>query len=66
MSNADDILKALNLVSTALDGLGQWNISHQKLIDMKAAKNGEPFTEADLTELYQDNKTTLNTLIGDE
>lgn len=63
--NNEALLTAINAFSAALDGLASFNVSHQKIIDMKAAKNGEPFTDADLTELYQENKSTLNTLIGD-
>ncbi len=64
--NSNDLLTVVNAFSAALDGLAAFNVPHQRIIDMKAAKNGEPFTKDDLTELYQENKSTLNTLIGDE
>jgi len=66
MNNEEALVTALNAASAALDALSAFNVSHQKLIDMKAAKNGEPFTDADLTELYTENKSTLDTLIGNE
>lgn len=63
--NSEALLTVVNALSAAIDDFAAYNIPFQKIIDMKAAKNGEPFTDADLTELYQENKSTLNTLIGD-
>jgi hypothetical protein len=61
MSNA---LTAINAASAALNLLAQYNISEQKLIDMRAAKNGEPFTAEDLAHLSADAQAAIDSIQG--
>jgi len=62
MSSALEVVNGINaLLNLAAD----WNISEQKLIDLRAARNGEPFTEADLSILSKDAQSAIDSIKGD-
>jgi len=58
-------LLAINAASAALDLLIQYNISEQKLIDLRAARNGAPFTDEDLALLSKDAQSAIDSIKGD-
>lgn len=60
--NAESALKILNIASSALDLLGQYNISEQKFIDLRAAKNGEPINAADLMGLSTNAQAAIDSI----
>lgn len=57
-----DPLLAINAASAALDILMNYNLSEQKLIDLRAAKNGQPITAEDLQHLSIDAQTAIDSI----
>lgn len=60
-----EALLAINAASAALDLLVNYNISEQKLIDLRAAKNGVPITAEDLQHLSADAQAAVDLIKGD-
>lgn len=59
-----EALLAINAASAALDLLINYNISEQKLIDLRAAKNGQPITAEDLQHLSIDAQNAIDLIKG--
>lgn len=57
-------LDAVNAASAALDLLVNYGINEQKLIDMRNAKNGEPFSAEDLALLSHDAQAAIDSIKG--
>lgn len=57
-----DPLLAINVANAALDLLVNYNISEQKLIDLRASKGGAPITIEDLQHLSVDAQTAIDSI----
>lgn len=60
--NDDSLLKVINLALGALDILENHNISVQKLIDLKASKNGQPLTDEDVAKFRADAQAAIDAI----
>lgn len=60
--NEDHVLKIVNIALGLLDVLDNHNIAAQKLLDLRAAKNGEPFTDEDVAKLRSDAQTAIDSI----
>ncbi len=62
--STESALKVLNIAGSALDLLAQYNISEQKLVDLRAANGGAPITADDLAKLSNDAQNAINAIQG--
>jgi hypothetical protein len=62
--SADKALQVVNAASLILDLLAQYNISAQKLIDMRAANGGASLTRVDLEQLSDDAQAAIDSIQG--